>query len=140
MEVMILGPGGATLRAQTLEEQVESAEREAGAAQQALDAWRAQATMTRMEIAKALKVGATIGGQPFSITHLEALAFVRGEIPAPFQQLLDLLPAESIEDAEIAAAGGQPWPRKTPLWDGLIAHPSGPTEAEIDALYGWPSA
>lgn len=96
-----------------------------------IEAWRAQATLSRMEMALALK-GAAI------LTHAQAMELAGGNIPAPLAAFIALLPdQDSREFAEIATIAGQPFERASPLWSAVAAADTGPTEAEIDALFGW---
>lgn len=97
----------------------------------AIDAWRAQATLSRLEMALALKAFAIL-------THAEAMQLAGGTIPDPLAAFIALLPdQESREFAEIATIAGQPFERASPLWSAVAAAETGPTEAEIDALFGW---
>lgn len=96
-----------------------------------IEAWRAQATLSRMEMALALKAAAIL-------THAEAMQLAGGTIPAPLATFIELLPdQQSREFAEIATIAGQPFERASPLWSAVAAAATGPTEAEIDALFGW---
>jgi len=97
----------------------------------AINAWRAQATLSRLEMALALKASGML-------THAQAMELAGGMIPAPLAAFIALLPdQESQEFAEIATIAGQPFERASPLWSAVAAADTGPSEAEIDALFGW---
>lgn len=91
---------------------------------------RSLATLSRLEMALSLKAAAIL-------THAEAMQLAGGTIPAPLAAFIALLPdQESREFAELATIAGQPFERASPLWSAVAAADTGPSEAEIDAIFG----
>lgn len=95
-----------------------------------VEAWRAQAALSRFEMGEALILAAILD-------HDQTKQFLGGVIPAPLAALIALLPEADRPIAERATIGAQSFARDSPLWNGIADAETGPTEAEIDALFGW---
>lgn len=95
-----------------------------------VEQWRETAKLSRMEMATALDAAGLL-------TEAEAMQFCGGTVPAPLDALIMLLPEEHRKAARFATAAGQPFERSSPLWDAVAAADTGPSEVEIDALFGW---
>lgn len=129
-DVQIVTAEGIVTRPASTDELAEAQVRETQAAANRLPNWRATATLSRMEMALALEASSIL-------TEAQMLELCGGVIPAPLGAFIDLLPVESRKFARAATAAGQPFERASPIWTAVAAADTGPTESEIDALFGW---
>lgn len=129
-DVQIVTAAGIVTRPATTEEAAEASVRETQAAASRLTDWRARASLSRFEMGEAL-IAATI------LDHDQTKQFLAGVIPTPLADLIALLPEADRPVAERATIGAQSFARNSPLWAGIAAAETGPTPAEIDALFGW---
>lgn len=97
---------------------------------QRLEAWRAQTWIWRLEMGEALLA---IG----ILDNAETEAFLARSVPQPIQDMIDLLPAADQPRARRAVIGANQFARGDAMWGQIAAAPSGPTETDIDALFGW---
>jgi hypothetical protein len=130
MGVRIVTAAGVITRPETPEEAADVAARAAQAAADALPKWRARATLSRMDMALALEAAGIL-------TETQMLELCGGNIPAPLEAFILMLPEADRKFARAATAAGQPFARSSPMWSAVSAHEDGPTESQIDAIFGW---
>lgn len=130
MKVRVISSGQVVTRDATLAEIAEAAERQTAFAESRKEVWRSRATLSRFEMGEALIASGILD-------HAQTKDFLGGTIPAPLAAMISFIPEEDRPVAERATIGAQYFERNSPLWSGIAAAEAGPTDAEIDALFGW---
>lgn len=92
--------------------------------------WRQTAVLTRIEMAYALLVAGIL-------TQSDAEVFAAHGLPQPLATMIESLPTEAQPLARLKMFGAKEFPRKEPEWDMLAASEGWPSEADIDAIFGW---
>lgn len=75
---------------------------------------RARMTMTRPELVKAMGMAGILP------TREDRVSFAAGNIPAPLRAMLDELPPEIVEDAEVLLLTASTFPRVSAFWDAAV--------------------